>query len=197
MKILIDSIKTKAIKELEDEVTDLLQTCSNTILKRIVRSFIAIRDIKNSKKSLAISELFCGLDPKTTLAYYYKNIIDKNSYITVIRSLNNLIDHLEYNILDDGFLSLIKVETNLRTVFYLNTNDEISSEQIAKTIENKSCPEKIKSVSIGHFESMHTFAIFLELLCKNSTYDGYDVKGDAFEHIIEFKNWRGGTKCYQ
>lgn len=142
---------------------------SKDIYLRLAKCFLNVRSLGNKEKK-AIIRLFVVLE-RSTIEYYFRNIISDRT-IDIFDSIENIIEYIEYSIIDDGFIEILKViDNNGKENYFLNTNDDITDYKsfVSNALRRSVCgTDNIYAIEIyrSYFESLEKFTNTLELFCE-------------------------------
>jgi len=192
-------IKEKAAVQLQDEWNELQDTLwENPESQRLADAIMNLRSLVEDSK-FTLSEILCDNVPASFLRDF-NVIFDTNEFIRLPNTLDSLITHLRYNILDDGYIRIIKAvieeDIEIRKIktskFFLTTDED--TDPIELTIRRLKqdgtlgyINPKLISVKRTYFGQVEEFTRMLEVFGDKENWDGFDFIGeDKLEPLFCF-----------
>ena len=194
-----NTIKEKAAIQLQDEWNELQDTLwENPESQRLADAMLKLREMSEDAK-FTLSEILCDTVPVSFLRDF-NVIFDTNEFIRLPNALDFLIIHLRYNILDNGYVRIIKavIEEDIRvrkiktSKFFLTTDED--TDPIVLTIRRLNqdgtlgyINPKLISVKRTYFGQVEEFTRMLEVFGDKENWDGFDFIGeDKLEPLFYF-----------
>ena len=211
MKLDFDKIKTEAVKQLENDWESLQKlferkTDKKEVYDRIVKALLKLREFTESQKFTLGSILY---GKNGSCLNDFSSIINSGEWMRLPGALEYILWALEYNIEDDGFLRLMRLEIlddidstvdfeheksyNYREIqYFLSTEEDEEYQEIAKNwFKAESTVGFINpvlvSAKLNWFGNLEKFADFLELLADKKNWDDSEFTGTAkVDQLMEF-----------
>ena len=194
-----NTLRKKAAVQLQDEWNELQDTLwENPESQRLAEAILKLRGMPDDVK-FTLSEMLCDTVPASFLRDF-KGIFDAHEFIRLPNALDSLITLLRYNILDDGYLRMVKAvieedigDRKIKTSKFFLTTDE-DTDPIKLTIRKLEregtlgfFDPKLISVKRTCFGQVEKFVGMLEVLGGKDHWDGFDFIGeDQLEPLFCF-----------
>lgn len=205
-------LQKKAMKQLEKDWFELEDTFwDDPATKDLADTMMKIRDL-GGEQCFTLSRMICG-EPYSFLDDFHQ-IINKEEFLKLPHVLDNLITRLRYNILDDGYLRLMKLDilddvdsksnmqewlkqnnkTMNRTAirYFLYTGEwsdvkEIAESKMKTSFDSDFFNPILTSVKTNWFSSLDEFRSFLEVLVDPQNWASFEFTGfDKVEKLMNF-----------
>ena len=200
-KIFEDVVKNGKL-QFEKDVQDLQESLKeNSDYEELTKIFFKISKSPTYFIDL-YKKFFMSLNRHTSLEYYIESILDLD-YITIPRSLDMLLNSINYNIYDDGIFDICKVKfSNGKYFYFLDTVDRDDFNEIETILNNLNKNSKlyifkddepiiVEEIYRGYFTSISQFIDFLNVFHKeiNDMEDYFDENScNKIDKIVEFTN---------
>ena len=105
-----DEMKEKAIAQFDDDIFDLKKYISERDeISDLFNAIVDLRSLKSSRKFDCL-DILCHHADKLSFLKRFNVVLDGNNYIDFPNETLLLMSEIEYNIEDDGYLDVIKVD---------------------------------------------------------------------------------------
>ena len=207
-----NDLQKKAMKQFEKDWFELEDTFwDDPTTKDLADTMMKIRDL-DGEQCFTLSRMICG-EPYSFLDDFH-HIINKEEFLKLPHVLDNLITRLRYNILDDGYLRLMKLDilddvdsksnmkewlkqnnkTMNRTAirYFLYTAEcsdvkEIAESKMKAGFGSDFFNPILTSVKTNWFGSLDEFRSFLEILVDSQNWASFEFIGfDKVEKLMNF-----------
>jgi len=182
---LLSELHSGAVNQIDNEFFELEKFLRDDATPEEVRVINAALNLRRLDEGLRVVELYSlifGLDGRSTRYSCLYRIADSSHFTTIASDLLNLIERLTYDILDDGYLRLVRVKMNYQTFkvgvgeehfrYFLSCREDFTMKKIEDAVRRHSVfPFHIVKVKKMWFGDIDKFASFLALLA-----DGFDSK---------------------
>ncbi len=182
----------KAISQYDnniDELNDLI--CKKPVFKPLLEAIVHIREHLSEAKIYDIGGILFRGDAHASFLDYFEPILNPDEHLVYPKSLCELFNGLSYNILDDGYLRICRIEvfddcnisqknthiTELNTTIkcFLTTQEnwdkqEDVGQQWLDRHGNFWLNPKMVSFKMDCFETIERFTDFMKLLGKKSNW---------------------------
>ena len=171
-----EDIEKAAMKQLKEEYTELLESFNDDPANEpLVESIMKLRGLSNDAR-FTLAEVLC--ENRLSFLDDFRHVLNRSESLRLVDALSSLLTHLFYNILDDGYLRLFRLEeveelptaggnkVRISEVYYFLSTDERPRRDVAVDhfIDHNGLPIKPKLVSAKttYFGSMEEFKKFIE-----------------------------------
>lgn len=153
---------------------------------RIVNAALNLRKLDEWMRMTKFHDMVFGLDGNSARYSDLYAISNSEHFSTIAVDLLDLIRRLNYDILDDGYLRLVRAKINYQTFkvgeevehffYFLLSHEDLTMKRIEAAVNHHS-PFQLRVVNVKTmwFKNLDQFASFLGLLA-----DGFDSK-DAYQ----------------
>ena len=204
----LSELHSGAVNEVDREFSELetfLKDKANPEEIRIVNAALNLRRLDEGIRVVELYNMLFGLDVRNTRYSCLYRIADSSHYSTIASDLMNLVERLTYDILDDGYLRLVRVVVDYQTFkvgeeaphvqYFLSCNENLKMGTIKAAVNLHSVfPFRVVNVKNMWFDSLDQFASFLWLLADG--FDSKDAYQDGLAKMISklmrpetYKNW--------
>lgn len=194
----------KAIEQFDNNVDELNNLISRRpIFKPLLKEIVHIRECASEARLYDTGQILYGGAGARTFLDYFMPVLNPNEHLIYPRSLCQLFNALLYNILDDGYLRICKIEIlddiqtfhsgkrfpvlptknpEAKTMCFLTTEEKFGDEMAdigknwLKRNEGMWINPQIVSFKIDWFGTIERFTDFMRLLGKKSNWksEGFD-----------------------
>jgi len=196
-----DTIKEKAAVQLQDEWNELQDTLRKTHeSQRLADAIMNLRSLTEDNK-FTLAKILC--DTAASFLSDFSVIFDTAEFIRLPNTLDSLITFLRYNILDDGYIRIVKavIEEDIgkkikTSKFFLTTDEdtdpiELAMRKLEKDVRLGFDDPKLISVKRTYFGQVEKFTRMLEVFGDEDNWDGFDFIGeDKLEPLLCFHDKR-------
>ena len=179
----ISELHSSAVNQIDKEFSELETFLKNEAKPdevRIVNAALNLRRLYGWTRMTKFNDLVFGLDGRGSKYSCLYAISDTGRSSTIARDLLDLVSQLSYDILDYGYLRLVRVKMNYQTFkageevyhvrYFLTRDENLTMKKIEEAVKDHSpLPFRIVNVKKMRFSGLGQFASFLELLV-----DGFD-----------------------
>ena len=194
-----EDIEKAAMKQLKEEYTELLESFNDDpVNEPLVESIMKLRGLSNDAR-FTLAEVLC--ENRLSFLDDFRHVLNRSESLRLVDALSSLLTHLFYNILDDGYLRLFRLEEVeefcaggkqiCRTeVYYFLSTDERLRRDVAvdNFISHHGLPYKPKLVSAKtiYFGTMEEFKKFIDILTVPGNWDGFTLKTNDIDREFCF-----------
>ena len=159
---------------------------------RIINAALNLRKLDAGVRMVNFSSMLFELDRHGSRYSDLYAISDPEHFSTIATDLLDLVRRLRYDILDDGYLRLVRVKINYQTFkvgeevehfcYFLSSREDLTMKKIEAAVNHHSVfPLHVVNVKNMWFKSLEQFASFLELLS-----DGFDSKDPYQDRLAKW-----------
>lgn len=184
----LSELHSGAVKQIDKEFSELekfLKEYAKPEETRVVNAALGLRKLDEGIRVVELYNMLFGLGSNNRYSCLYR-IADSSHFSTIASDLMNLVERLPYDILDDGYLRLVRVKMNYQTFkvgigeehfrYFLSSREDLTMKKIENAVNHHSVfPFHVVNIKNMWFKDLDQFASFLELLA-----DGFDSK-DAYQ----------------
>ena len=181
----ITELHSRAVNQVDMEFSELeafLKKEAKPEEIRIINAALNLRRLDEWMRITNFHDIVFKLDGNGSRYSDLYAISNPEHCSTIAVDLLDLVRRLRYDILDDGYLRLVRVKMNYQTFkvgvgeehfrYFLSTHEDMTMDEIEAAVNHYSpFPFHIVKVKNMWFKSLEQFASFLELLA-----DGFDSK---------------------
>ena len=191
----LSELHSGAVNQVDKEFSEL-----ETFLKdeakpeeiRIINAALNLRRLDAGVRMVNFHSMLFELDGRSSRYSDLYAISDPEHFSTIAADLLDLVRRLTYDILDDGYLRLVRVKMNYQTFkageevehfcYFLSSREDLTMKKIEAAVNHHSVfPLRVVNVKNMWFKSLEQFASFLELLA-----DGFDSKDPYQDRLAKW-----------
>ena len=172
---------------------------------RIINAALNLRRLDAGVRMVNFHRMLFELETYGSRYSDLYTISNPEHFSTIATDLLDLVRRLRYDILDDGYLRLVRVKMNYQTFkigigdehlsYFLLSHEDLTMKQIEAAVNHHSpFPFRVVNVKTMWFKSLDQFASFLGLLADG--FDSKDVYQDKLAKRIDelmkpetYRNW--------
>ena len=189
----IKEIRDKANGQLDKETDEFIGSIQNEEdwkdeIQALVSALLNLRDLasKDISRMFDMRTVFFAIDGRNSHYDELIRIIDPENFTTVAKDLDSMVDSLVYDILDDGYLRIVRAEVTCGLVgfedsgctvvkHFLTTNEYMDRNAVSNRIldDFSYTPFKCEVVSLKMtwFGTIPKFTRIVEAVADKSNYD--------------------------
>lgn len=172
---------------------------------RIINAALNLRKLDAGVRMINFYSMLFELERYSSRYSVLYAISNPEHFSTIATDLLDLVRRLSYDILDDGYLRLVRAKINYQTFkvgeevehfcYFLLSHEDLTMKKIEAAINHHSVfPLRVVNVKNMWFKSLAQFASFLELLAdgfdsKDAYQDGLAKRIDKLMKPETYKNW--------
>lgn len=185
----LSELHSRAVNQVDNEFFELetfLKDKTKLGLVRIMNAALNLRKLNEWMRVTHFRDMVFGLDGNDSRYSDLYAISNPEHCSTIARDLLDLVERLSYDILDDGYLRLVRAKINYQTFkvgeevehffYFLLSHEDLTMKRIEAAVNHHSPFQlRVANVKTMWFKNLDQFASFLGLLV-----DGFDSK-DAYQ----------------
>ena len=186
-------IRGKADGQLDKETNGFIETIRNEEdwkdeIQALVSALLDLRDLasENISRMFDMRTVFFAIDGRNSHYEEMDGIIDPENFTTVAKDLDSMVDSLVYDILDDGYLRIVRAEMTCGLVgfehsgytvvkHFLTTNEYMDRNAVLNRILNdfSYSPFKYEVTSLKRtwFGTIPKFTRLVKVMSDRDNYD--------------------------
>ncbi len=204
----LSELHSGAVNQVDNEFSELetfLKDEAKTEEIRIINAALNLRRLDDGVRMVNFHSMLFELDGHGSRYSDLYAISNPEHFSTITADLLDLVRRLSYDILDDGYLRLVRAKINYQTFnvgeevehfcYFLSSREDLTVKKIESAVKHHSVfPLRVVNVKNMWFKSLAQFASFLELLAdgfdsKDPYQDGLAKRIDKLMKPETHKNW--------
>ena len=204
----LSELHSGAVNQVDKEFCDLetfLKDEAKTEEIRIINAALNLRKLDEWMRLTEFHNMIFELDGHGSRYSDLYAISNPEHFSTIATDLLDLVRRLTYDILDDGYLRLVRVKMNYQTFkvgvgeehfsYFLSSREDLTMKKIEAAVNHHSVfPLRVVNVKNMWFKNLDQFASFLELLAdgfdsKDPYQDGLAKRIDKLMKPETYRNW--------
>ena len=204
----LSELHSSAVNQVDREFAELETFLKNEAKPeevRVINAVLNLRRLNDGIRMVDFHHMFFELDGSSSRYSDLYKLINPEHYSTIAAGLLDFVGGLTYDILDDGYLRLVRVKMNYQKIeggetehfsYFLLSHEDLTMRKIEAAINHHSVfPLRVVNVKTMWFKSLDQFASFLELLANG--FDSNDVYQDGLAKKIDelmkpetYRDWK-------
>ncbi len=205
----ISELHSGAVNQVDNEFIELekfLKDEAKPEEVRIINAALNLRRLDAGVRMVNLHNMLFELDGHGSRYSDLYAISNPEHFSTIATDLLELVRRLRYDILDDGYLRLVRVKISYQTFkvgigeehfcYFLSSCEDSTMNEVDAAVNHHSVfPLHVVNVKKMWFKSLDQFASFLELLAdgfdsKDPYQDGLAKRIDKLMKPETYKNWK-------